>query len=140
MGLRYLLDTNIVSELARRHPDPAAERRVGRLQDACALAAPTVEELVFGVDRLRDGERKRMLELWLEGVLSSFPVLPYDARAALWLGQERARLASMGQAVSRADGEIAAVAVAGDLILVTRNESDFRLFTSLRLRNWFSAS
>ena len=52
MSLVYLLDTNIVSELARHRPDAGGERRVLAGQQACALAAVTGEELAFGVARL----------------------------------------------------------------------------------------
>jgi tRNA(fMet)-specific endonuclease VapC len=137
MSALYLLDTNIVSELARRSPHPGVERSVALHQVACAIAAPSVEELVFGVSRLPPSARRDSLERWLEGILDSFILLPFDARCALWLGRERARLAALGLLAPRADGEIAAVAATQDLVLVTRNTTDFRQFQGLRLENWF---
>ena len=106
-------------------------------QVACAIAAPSVEELVFGVSRLPPSARRDSLERWLEGILDSFILLPFDVRCGLWLGRERARLAGLGLPAPRAEGEIAAVAATQDLILVTRNTADFRQFHSLRLENWF---
>lgn len=140
MSALYLLDTNIISELARRAPDSGVAGRVAAHQVACALAAPTVEELVFGVARLPPSPRRESLERWLEGVLDAFILLPFDARCGLWLGRERARLAALGLPAPRADGEIAAVAATQDLVLVTRNTSDFRQFQGLRLQNWFGTS
>jgi len=137
MSALYLLDTNIVSELARRSPHPGVERGVALHQVACAIAAPSVEELVFGVSRLPPSARRDSLERWLEGILDSFILLPFDARCGLWLGRERARLAALGLPAPRADGEIAAVAATQDLILVTRNTNDFTQFQGLRLENWF---
>jgi tRNA(fMet)-specific endonuclease VapC len=117
--------------------DAGVERSVAMHQVACAIAAPRVEGLVFGVSRLPPSARRESLERWLEGILDSFILLPFDARGGLWLGRERARLAGLGLPAPRADGEIAAVAATQDLILVTRNTADFRQFLGLRLENWF---
>jgi predicted nucleic acid-binding protein len=96
-----------------------------------------VEELVFGVGRLPAGARRQMLEQWLGVMLARFTVLPYDGACARWLGAERARLAALGKTVSRADGEIAAVAVLSQRVLVTRNVSDFQCFSALQVEDWF---
>jgi tRNA(fMet)-specific endonuclease VapC len=140
MGLTavFLLDTNVVSELAKRVPAPAVEARVKTHERVCAVAAPTVEELAFGIARLPPSRKRHMLGRWLEGVVARFAVLPYDARAALWLGAERARLAAAGRSAPRADGEIAAVAVVNDLVLVTRDSGDFRNFAGLKVEDWFA--
>lgn len=138
-GLLYLLDTNVLSELARERPHPGVMQHVGQWQAQCALAATTVEELHFGIARLPEGARRRLLAQWLEGMLASFPVLPYDGKAAFWLGGERARQAAQGRTLARPDGEIAAIAVAHGLTLVTRNVNDFRAIGQLPVVDWFSA-
>lgn len=140
MTLAYLLDTNVISELAKQNPDSQVQGRFAAHEMECALAAPTIEELAFGVARLPPSRRRTHLGIWLEAVVARIPILPFDAGCALWLGRERARLLSQGRPVSRADGEIAAVAVRHGLALATRNQADFRAFESLRLENWFSAS
>ena len=136
-GLRYLLDTNIVSELSRSTPDPKVQHLVCTRHLQCALAAPTLEELAFGVFRLPDGMRRSLLTDWLDDMQAAFVTLPYTAHAALWLGRERARLAQAGKTLSRTDGEIAAIAMQHDLTLVTRNLSDFQHIAGLRTENWF---
>ncbi|MCA9930516.1 MAG: hypothetical protein KC419_18660 [Anaerolineales bacterium] len=65
---------------------------------------------------------------------------PYDASAAAWFAKERTRLSRMGQPPSYADGQIAAIAAANNLILVTRNVSDFAEFDRLIVENWFDGS
>lgn len=65
------------------------------------------------------------------------PILPCDAEAALWRGQERARLERTGKTLARADGEIAAVAATRVLMLVTRNTTDYQHIGTLRTENWF---
>lgn len=137
MTAGYLIDTNVVSQLARRAPDPGVLARVRAHEAECALAAPTLEELAFGVARLPASARRDMLARWLDGVAARFPILSFDSRAALWLGRERARLAALGTPAPRTDGEIAAVAVVNDRALVTRDTDDFRRFQGLRVENWF---
>ena len=63
-------------------------------------------------------------------------ILPYDDQAAEWHAKERARLASLGQMPTFADGQIAAIAKVNGLVLVTRNTSDFKKFSGLQLENW----
>ncbi len=69
---------------------------------------------------------------------SGLQVLPYDCRAALWHGQQRAQLEAEGQRPAFADGQIAAIAATNDLVMVTRNLSDFADFQGLQLLDWFS--
>lgn len=135
----YLLDTNVLSELAKRQPDAAVEKNVRAHQLVCAVAAPCLEELVFGIERLPTSTKREMLQRWLEGVSSRFVILPFDARCALWLGRERARLTHLGKPAPRTDGEIAAIAATNGLVLVTRNVADFQHFTGLQVENWFSS-
>jgi tRNA(fMet)-specific endonuclease VapC len=138
LSLYFLLDTNIISELARETPNPNVEQCLRAEELTCAIAAPSLEELAYGVGRLPVSRKRDRLEKWLEGVTTSFPVLLFDARAALWLGRERARLSAIGQQPPKTDGEIAAIAVCNGLTLVTRNIGDFRAFGKLKLENWFS--
>lgn len=135
----YLLDTNVVSELARRAPHRGVESRVRAHQSGCAIGAPTIEELAFGVARLPASAKRDMLAGWLEGAIAGFIVFPYDANCALWLGRERARLGALGRPAPRTDGEIAAIAILNDVTLVTRNVADFRSFAGLRVESWFVA-
>lgn len=139
MTAAYLLDTNVLSELAKRQPDIAVEKNVQAHQLVCAVAAPCLEELVFGIERLALSTKREMLQRWLEGVSSRFIILPFDARCALWLGRERARLSQLGKPAPRTDGEIAAIAATNGLVLVTRNVADFQHFTGLQVENWFSS-
>ncbi|HET6611150.1 MAG TPA: hypothetical protein VFG83_04145 [Kofleriaceae bacterium] len=64
------------------------------------------------------------------------PILTYDAIAAEWHAQERARLAKTGRSAPFVDGQIAAIAAVSGLILVTRNVKDFRRFKGLEVSDW----
>ncbi len=84
-----------------------------------------------------DGARKTSLASFLDGLLASgLEILAYDLRAAAWHADERARLQKVGQPRPFVDGQIAAIAAVNDLVLVTRNVSDFALFQGLRVKDW----
>jgi tRNA(fMet)-specific endonuclease VapC len=137
VSLFYLLDTSIVSNPIAKAPTPAIVERLERDGSACALAAPIWHELVYGVSRLPTGARREGLERYLRDVVEpSFPILPYDERAAAWHGRERARLERAGKTPPFVDGQIAAIAHAHGLTLVTTNGKDFASFRGLRVVDW----
>jgi tRNA(fMet)-specific endonuclease VapC len=136
MAIRFLLDTNVVSELTKRAPNPAVVRALARHEAECAISAPTLEELAFGCARVASNQRRAWFSQWLDGLVARMAVLPFDAQAALWLGAERARLMKLGRPAPRTDGEIAAVAVVSGLTLVTHNGRDFAAFNNLALADW----
>jgi len=137
IGITYLLDTNILSELAKREPDPVVEQHMKLHQFQCAVGAPTIEELSFGIYRLPTSAKRSMLMQWLDEILKDFDLLPYDHHCGLWLGRERARLTAIGKPSPHTDGEIASIAAINELTLVTRNTIDFQNFSGLRVENWF---
>jgi len=135
--LRYLLDTSIVSSPASKTPNPEIVRRLDEHGHECAIAAPVWHELTYGCRRLPRGKRRAALETYLHDVVqASFPILPYDEVAAAWHGRERARLEALGRPAPYADGQIAAIAHANGLVLVTVNARDFTRFKGLEVENW----
>jgi tRNA(fMet)-specific endonuclease VapC len=137
--MKYLLDTNLISDLSKPKPDRNVENKCRQYRRELATAAPVWYELQYGCQRLPHSRKRELLELFLEEVVSKqLPILPYDEQAARWHALERARLSLTGQAPSFVDGQIAAIAVTNGLTLVTRNGNDFRLFAGLTLENWHS--
>lgn len=137
MTLRYLLDTNVVSEPALQKPNAKVLGKLKAEATSCAIAAPVWHELTYGVKRLPRGKRREELEAYLTDVVSgSFPVLAYDAVAAAWHGEERARLERLGKPAPFVDGQIAAIAFVNGLELVTDNVKDFRRFKGLGVKSW----
>lgn len=138
MGLIYLADTNIISELMRPHPHPGVQMYWQQNHSQTAIAAVTWHELLTGTQRLPASKRRTAFERFLHGgPLLSIPIFPYDKAAAAWHAQQRAYLMHIGRPTSFPDGQIAAVAFTNNLTLVTRNTKDFADFTELRLDNWF---
>ena len=137
MSLRYLLDTNIVSEARRPRPNANVVARLLEYEAEVAIAAPTWHELWFGCYRLPVSAKRASLDFYLTtAVAGVFPILPYDDRAAEWQARERARLTGLGKTPSFVDAQIAAVAVTNDLTLVTLNTVDYRDFAGLTIVNW----
>ena len=91
MAPRFLLDTNVVSELTKPQPNPGVLQALAQYEADCAISAPTLEELVFGCHRLPAGARRDWLLRWVRGLPARLPVLSFDEPAALWLGVERAQ-------------------------------------------------
>lgn len=135
--LRYLLDTNIVSQPASKTPAPGVLRKLRSVGDQCAIATPVWHELQYGCRRLPAGKRREALEDYLvEVVHASFPILPYDEAAAKRHAAERARLEESGAMPPFVDGQIAAIALVNELILVTANVKDFASFSGLVVESW----
>lgn len=137
MTLRFLLDTSIVSEPVKQTPNPAVLRQLERNAHESAIAAPVWHELRYGCGLLPAGKRRTALEAYLvDVILRSFQILPYDEVAAAWHADERARLERAGTTAPFVDGQIAAIAQAHGLALVTLNVRDFTRYDGLIVENW----
>ena len=135
--IRFLLDTNIVSEPLRPVPSAATMRRLRDHEGEMAIPSLVWHELRFGCARLAPSRRREAIERYLEEVVGgSLPVLPYDRRAADWHGLERSRLIAAGRTPPFVDGQIAAIAHTNELILITANKADFQDFRGLKVRSW----
>lgn len=126
--MKYLLDTNILSLIARRNE--VVTQHYERHIDACAIPSVVWHELLFGVRRMKAGAIKAQFLAFYETLVQ--PVLPYDKAAADYHATERARLKSCPST----DAQIASIAVTQDLVLVTRNVRDFKAFRGVRLEDW----
>ena len=137
MTLRYLLDTGVVSAPMTKTPNPHIIKRLEVHGHESAIAAPVWHELTYGCRRLPRGKRRDALESYLHDVVqASFPILAYDEPAATWHGYQRARLEALGRPTPFADGQIAAIAHANGLTLITLNAKDFARFKELDVTDW----
>lgn len=136
--LSYLLDSNILSEPSRPNPNLNVQSRLQTHRYDVCTAAPVLHEMRYGLARMPDGKRKWELTQYLEQAVSQpLSILPYDHEAALWHAEERARLVSQGRTPAFIDGQIAAISIVNNMILVTRNTHDFEEFADLTMENWF---
>jgi len=138
MGIVYLLDTNIISEPTKQTPNNHVLEKLKLYNGQYAISAITWHELNYGVDKMPAGKRKSQLQQYLHVLeVNQLAILPYDKIAARWLALERNRLVSIGNTPAKEDSEIAAIAVTNQLILVTRNTTDFETMNTLIVENWF---
>jgi hypothetical protein len=125
----YILDTNVVSELMRPAPAPSVEAWVAK-QRATHLYFSSIgeAELRYGVAIMPAGRRREALAAAVDGLMRedfAGRVLPFDGAAARAYAGIAAARRSAGRPVSQADCQIAAIAHARGLALVTRNVRDF---------------
>ncbi len=135
--MKYLLDTNVLSESVKTSPQNTVLKSIERHQYEIVTAAPVWHELYFGCRRLPASRKRQILENYLNDIIKpNMIILPYDERAAEWHAKERARLSSMGNTPPFVDGQIASIAKVNRLVLVTRNSADFKKFSGLKVENW----
>ncbi len=132
--MRYLLDSNVLSEPARPQPRPKIITWLEENITQSATASVVWHELRFGALRLPKSKKRYGLLRYLKEILEPrLAVLPYDQDAADWHAQERTRLAALGRTPLAADAQIAAVAATRGLSLVTLNGADYAHFKSLQI-------
>jgi len=135
----YLLDTNILSEPLKPEPNVNVVNCLLQYAEQITTAAPVIYEIVKGAKRLPESKKRTEIFRYLnEFVYPQVPILPYDKRAAILHGHLQASLSLQGQTAPLIDSQIAAIAQVNQLILVTRNLSDFQGFPKLKLENWFT--
>lgn len=130
--MRFLLDTNILSDLVR---NPS-----GRIADAIRLAGDAgITTSIIVAAELRYGAAKRgseRLTNQLETILGAMEILPFEEPADAFYGRLRAELERRGQLIGPNGLLIAAQCLAHGLTLVTDNEREFARVDGLGLENW----
>ncbi|MDP6568085.1 MAG: type II toxin-antitoxin system VapC family toxin [Alphaproteobacteria bacterium] len=130
--MRYLLDTNIVSDLVR-NPRGRVTQRISEVGEAQVCTS------IIVAAELRYGATKRgspRLTAQLEAVLGALDVLPFEAPADAAYGLLRARLEQAGQPIGGNDLLIAAQVAALRHTIVTDNEREFARIDDLPRENW----
>jgi predicted nucleic acid-binding protein len=126
--IRYLLDTNVISETARPQPDANVIRWLGQLS-TLTLPAVGVYEIASGIERLPAGKKREFLVEWLAELLASdCDVLPFDREAALGCAVLESEARHVGRAFELRDLLILAIARSQGLGVATRNVPHFRGF------------
>lgn len=124
--MRFLLDTNLLSETMRARPDAGVTAWMAEQPPReLAVSALTFGEIRSGIVRMQDGRRKMELSRWLFGTLPeqfAGRVLPVDDSVALEWGRLTAQAEQRGRTMHPVDALLVATALVRDLILVTRNE------------------
>lgn len=131
--MRYLLDTNVCVVYLNGRSSSVRERLLATPSDEIAVCSVVKAELFYGA--FRSNNPKRTLERQ-QAFLSRFVSLLFQDEAALLAGEIRARLASAGTPIGSYDLQIAAIALANNLTLVTHNIREFERVNGLQLEDW----
>ena len=128
---RYLLDTNIISNVVRLKPSESLFAWMDQQKDDdLYIASLTVAEIRRGILETPRGRKRDALESWFSGpegpqALFAGRILPFDERAGLLWAGLMAEATAAGRPRSGLDMIIAAVAIANDCVVATDNERDF---------------
>lgn len=135
MGLRYLLDTNIISALIRQ-PNGIIARRITELgEDSICTSIIVAAELRYGACKANSQALSERVGL----LLSALEILSFESPADQSYAQLRDYLTRQGTPIGPNDLLIAAHALATDLTLVTANTREFERVPQLRIENWLAA-
>ena len=140
----YLLDSNIVSEIIKPEPNSNVIKKIAEHNSDCAICSPVWQELLFGLYRLPEGLNKKYLEKFLrDDIQESFRIKNYTEKASDIHADLRAKLEKLGRPTQKEDSQIAAIALANHMVLVTRNTKHFTAIqevSDLKVENWFQAT
>lgn len=130
--MRYVLDTNVVSELTKPRPDSNCVAWFGRHASDCCITTITLAEIRYGLERLPEGKRKRVFARSYEFLMEDFAewILDFDQNAASEFGRYAAEYEGARglQGVENADVrdlQIAAIARSAGWKVATRNVADY---------------
>jgi len=134
--LKYLLDTNIVSDLARNPKGYSAARIAEIGENAIAISVIVASELHFGLAKLEVSNPDSRLIANLRVILNELQIFPFESPADQHYGQIRQHLERAGRVIGPNDLLIAAHARALGYTLVTRNIREFERVPRLKVENW----
>ena len=125
----FVLDTNVVSELMREHPNDSVLAWVdSQVAETLFITSITEAEIRTGIAILPDGQRRRLLNVAAERAFSVYfsdRILAFDSEAAQLYALIAADRRAAGRPISQADCQIAAIARSRGGAVATRNVDDY---------------
>lgn len=127
--MKIVLDTNVLSELMKPQGLITVKSWVGaQAREDLYITSITKAEILYGIAILPDGKRSRTLKATAEAMFSedfAGKMLDFDSRAAGFFAEIAAHRKQIGKPLAQADGQIAAICLANNATLATRNVDDF---------------
>jgi len=128
--VKYLLDTNIISELISKQPNENVLSFLEKKDESSIfLSVITIGEIKSGIEKLQDHNKKTTLLTWLhDDLLNRFSgrIVDIDVEIMLEWGKLNQKLKCIGKPMPIMDSLIASTSSSKNFILVTRNEKDFQ--------------
>ncbi len=131
----YLLDTNIISYWMRGDPQLINKIKSYSPSDL-SLSTITLAEIYYGIEKSPLKKKERRLKI--EYIKSELDIYPFNEQAAVKYGTIRAALEKIGKPISERDTQIAAIALANKLSIVTHNTKEFGRIPKLKVEDWAS--
>jgi len=138
-----LLDTNVLSELMRPQPNPVVVAWINAQSSEAQVSAITQAEISLGIALLPDGKRRDALATAARQMFEedfAARCLPFDSLAAEHFARLVAERRRIGRPITTQDAQIAAIALANNMPLATRNIDDFKAIPNLALVDPWNAS
>ena len=136
----YLLDTNVISEISKLNPNMTVVKKLNAYDGLCAICSTVWQESTFGLSLTPEGKKKTYKSQYIQYVRNNFEIIPYDSFAAQICGEIRAKCKAAGTPAPFFDSQIAATAIANNMILVTHNTEDYSALqenSRLRIEDWW---
>jgi toxin FitB len=126
-AFKWLLDTNVISELSRLAPHENVDDWLAENIKHSVLSAVSIGELEYGVQRMQAGAKKRFLQSWLDNMILEFGARIWSVDMPTWreYGRLKRELELLGRRQDDMDILIASAAITHGLTLVTRNTQHF---------------
>lgn len=131
----YLLDTNVVGEIARSPQGDTAARVAALPAEEFGINSFVACEIEYGLAKRESSRLRRQIE----SILEAIPVYELPADIATYYGRIRVELEKHGTPIGPNDLLIAAHGLASDLTVVTGNEKEFRRVRGLSVENWLAS-
>ncbi len=129
----YLLDTNILSYWMR-----GDQALIARIKDQSpsdlAIAAISLAEILYGIEKSKT--KKKIRTEKIKKIATALDILPFDEAIAPFYAGIRSELERKGRVIGERDIQIAAIAKANNLIVVTHNTKEFDRISKLRVEDW----
>jgi len=131
----YLFDTDTITNIVKPQPSPTLLQRLGKTtKNQQYVSTITISEIVYGAEKSKRPDfHLNNLETIL---LPAVNIIRFDSKAAYVCGRIRAELEKRGTPLDLADLEIASIAIANNLILVSNNLRHFKRVPLLQYENW----
>ena len=129
----YLLDTNIISYWMRGDRE-VIDRIKQHAPSDLFLSTITLAEILYGIEKAPTKKKERRLKI--KQISSLLGIYSFDEAAAVEYAVIRAQLEREGRVISERDTQIASIAMANKLVLVTHNVKEFGRIGKLKVKDW----
>ena len=131
--MKYLLDTNICIYIIKKKPEHVLKKFSRMRKAEMYLSSITIAELIYGVEKSQCKDRNMDA---LDGFSAPFDCVQFCHESAKIFGQLRAELEKKGTMIGVFDLQIASIAIANDMTLVTNNEKEYARVSGIKIENW----